>query len=322
MKKISLFLVLALLLGMLAGCGAYGFPFFGGEGGTAGGRNVHPLLFHITGPEGQESWLFGTIHVGDKRIDTAVEKIEPYLDACDALAVEFDIVAYEKDAAAQKAGMDAFLLTDGTKITDHMPAETYEKAAALLKEAGVSPELMQGYDLALWSQLAEQAAIMTKTDFDLESGVDRTLIHYCYERQIEVRDVESAELQYGLLAGFPDELNLLMLENTLNSLGVYKLSMNLLYNAWLRGNADTLEGLLNSESGSGTTEEESALLNDYYDAMLTQRNLGMRDKLVEWLEAGDKVFFAVGTAHLLGEDGLAELLRAAGYTVEQISYGG
>jgi uncharacterized protein YbaP (TraB family) len=98
--------------------------------------------------------------------------------------------------------------------------------------------------------------------------------------------------------------------------------MNLLYNAWLLGNASTLEGLLNSEGSSDQlSEEEAALMDEYYDVMLTQRNAGMRDKAVEWLEAGDKVFFAVGAAHLLGEDGLITLLRDEGYAVEQLSYG-
>lgn len=307
MKKLSILLVFVLLISMLAACT-----------GTTGAK-IHPMLFRVTGPEGQAGWLFGTIHVGDKRIDTAVEKLKPYLDESDALAVEFDIVAYEEDFAAQMQGMNHFLLTDGTKITDHMPAETYEKAAALLREAKVSPALMQSYNLAMWAQLVEQAAIMTKTDYDTESGVDRTLIHYCYDKGIEVRDVESAELQYSLLASFSDELNLLMLESTLDSLDNYQFSMNLLYNAWLRGSASTLEGLLTNDTGS-LSEEEAALMADYYDVMLTQRNLGMRDKAVEWLEAGDKVFFAVGAAHLLGEDGLIALLRAAGYTVEQVDY--
>ena len=74
------------------------------------------------------------------------------------------------------------------------------------------------------------------------------------------------------------------------------------------------------ESETELTEAQIALLEDYNDKMLTQRNLGMRDKAVEWLKAGDKVFFAVGAAHLIGEDGLVELLRAEGYTVEQLEY--
>ena len=314
MKKLSLLLAIVLLLSLLSGC-------FGGGSGKLDEADVHPLLYRVTGPEGQEGYLFGTIHVGDENVETAVNKIKPFLDESDALAVEFDIVAYEEDYAAQKRDMENFLLTDGTTITDHMPADTYEAAAALLEKAGLFPKLMQSYNTAMWSQLVEQAAVKTKTKYDMEIGVDRSLIKYCYDRKIEVRDVESAELQYGILLGFSDELNLLMIENTLDNLNSYGLGMSMLYYAWISGSEENLTSLLNGESGAAAlTEEQSALMEDYYDKLLTQRNLGMRDKAVEWLEAGDKVFFAVGAAHLLGDDGLVALLRAAGYTVEPVEY--
>lgn len=284
---------------------------------------VHPMLFHVTGENGREGWLFGTIHVGDRRIDTALQKLIPYLDGCEALAVEFDLVAYESDLAAQVKSMQQFVLSDGTRISDHMPKETFEKASALLDEAGLSPRFMEMYNLSMWSTLVEQAALITRTDFDMEIGMDRSLIRHCYDRQIEVRDVESAELQYSLLASFSDELNLLLIENTLDSLDEYGEGVQELYDAWLKGNYDELAATLEDEedeSETELTEAQIALLEDYNDKMLTQRNLGMRDKAVEWLKAGDKVFFAVGAAHLIGEDGLVELLRAEGYTVEQLEY--
>jgi hypothetical protein len=130
--------------------------------------------------------------------------------------------------------------------------------------------------------------------------------------------VESAELQYGLLAGFSDELNLLLIENTLDSLEDYGQAIDELYETWLAGSYEGLMEVLEEEDEGSEelTEAQKALLEDYNDKMLTQRNLGMRDKAVQWLEAGDKVFFAVGAAHLMGEDGLVELLRAAGYTVD------
>ena len=153
--------------------------------------------------------------------------------------------------------------------------------------------------------------------------MDRSLIRHCYDKQIEVRDVESAELQYSLLASFSDELNLLLIENTLDNLDEYGEEVQELYDAWLKGNYEELAAVLEDEedeSETELTEAQIALLEDYNDKMLTQRNLGMRDKAVEWLKAGDKVFFAVGAAHLIGEDGLVELLRAEGYTVEQLEY--
>ena len=352
MKKLSLLLTLVLLLTALVGCGKAPTPTEPASDATTtapldtspadttpadttpadstpaatepiDADAVHPMLFHVTGENGQEGWLFGTIHVGDERIDTALQKLLPYLDGCDALAVEFDLVAYELDLAAQMKSLTQFVLADGTKISDHMPKETFEKASALLGEAGLMPQVMEMYNLSMWSTLVEQAALMTRTDFDMEIGMDRSLIHHCYDRQIEVRDVESAEFQYSLLAAFSDELNLLLIESTLDSLDEYGEGVNELYDAWLNGNYDELTALLKDEEGESETdltEAQLALLEDYNDRMLTQRNLGMRDKAVEWLKAGDKVFFAVGAAHLVGEGGLIELLRAEGYTVEQLEY--
>ncbi len=291
-------------------------------------EDIHPMLFHVTGENGQEMYLFGTIHVGDERIETALDKLTHYLDDCDALAVEFDVVGYEEklmsDMELQIAYYTPYILNEGTDITDYMSVDTYRKASALLRKAGLMPSLMKRYNLAMWSQLVEQAAIMTKSDLNMEIGMDRALIRHCYDKQIEVRDVESADFQTSLLAGFSDELNLLMIENTLKNLENYGAQVDEIYFAWLGGDYDNIVEVLNSEMAGGEedlTEDQAALMEDYNDKMLTQRNLGMRDKALEWLKAGDKVFFAVGAAHLVDEGGLVELLRAAGYSVEQESYG-
>jgi uncharacterized protein YbaP (TraB family) len=54
--------------------------------------------------------------------------------------------------------------------------------------------------------------------------------------------------------------------------------------------------------------------------MSTDRNAAMLEAAKEYLESGDTVFYAVGLAHILAEDGLVNTLRSAGYTVEPVSY--
>ena len=337
MKKLtSIILALVLLLSLFAGCSDKTAPTSAPETKTpapvpettkapsnAGSADVHPMLFHVTGENGQEMYLFGTIHVGDERNSAALQKLTPFLDGCDALAVEFDIVAYEKDTAAQTRAVQQFILTDGTTVDQHMPAELFAQASELLGKAKLMPNLMKYYNLSMWSQLVEQAALLTTTSLDVNAGMDRQLIEYCYGKKLPVRDVESADLQYGLLASFSDELNLLLIENTLKHLDEYGAQVDELYSVWTKGNYDDILAVLNSEDEAQEeemTEAQKALVEAYNNKMLTQRNLGMRDKAVEWLKAGDKVFFAVGAAHLVDEDGLVELLRAAGYTVEQVKY--
>ena len=289
----------------------------------AGAEDVHPMLFHVTGPDGAEMYLFGTIHVGDGRMDVALDKLAPILEDCGALAVEFDIVAYEKrDTQTQMQDILPFILSNDTTIEDYMPPEMYAQAYELLQQAKLYPSLMKHYNLAMWAQLVESAALqLSCPELNVEGGMDRHLITFCYEKGIEVRDVESPELQYGLLASFSDELYLLLIENTLDNLDTYGDSTRELYEAWLSGDYDRILALVDGEDEEADetyTPEQLAMIEDYNYRMLDERNLGMRDRALEWLAAGDKVFFAVGAAHLVGDAGLVTLLREAGYTVEQI----
>lgn len=341
---IACLLTLCLLAALLCGCTAAGVvsPAASGTGPEASAsvpepsaapataerpvgipEDLHPMLFRVTGEGGQETYLFGTIHVGDERNAAALSLVAPTLDECDALAVEFDVLAFEEDMNAAAEMMMQFLLLDGTTAEDHMSAETYQAAAALLEEADLMPEMMKRFNLGMWAQLVEQAALMTQCDLSTEYAMDTYLIRYAYDRQIEVRDVESAALQYGMLAGFSDELNLLLIRETLDNLDGYGEQIDELYEAWCSGDFDAIQTLNETEAEEGEyTEEELALLEDYQRQMLDDRNLGMRDRAIEWMQAGDRVFFAVGAGHLVGDAGLVALLRAAGYEVEQVSGSG
>ena len=79
---------------------------------------------------------------------------------------------------------------------------------------------------------------------------------------------------------------------------------------------------------SEMTEEEVAeyesvkhLLEEYDEAMSYDRNDGMLEVAIEYLESDQVVFYAVGLAHLVDNyNGLIDTLRAAGYTVELVTY--
>ena len=285
---------------------------------------VSPLMWKVSDGEGHTLYLFGTIHVGDERNLAVLEKIAPVLDSCDALAVEFDLVAYESDRERAARDLMQYVLTDGTTITDYMPKELYERAGALLMEAGLFPALFKGYNLAMWTQLVESAMTMVCSDLDTEQGMDRHLILHAYDRGIPVLDVESAEFQMSLLNGFEDELYLLILEETLDGRDSYGEDIAALYELWLSGDRDSFwDYLAGEEEGDGDedyTGEQLAMIEDYTAKLLDERNLGMRDRAEEYLKSGQTVFFAVGAAHMANEVGLVRLLIEAGYTVEPYPY--
>jgi uncharacterized protein YbaP (TraB family) len=123
-----------------------------------------------------------------------------------------------------------------------------------------------------------------------------------------------------MFANFSRELQLLILEENLDfTVAEYSSELQELYEMWCAGDEAALRKML-AEEDDEMTAEELALYQEYVDKVIIQRNEGMLDVAVEYLESGETVFYAVGIAHLLQENGLVDTLRTAGYTVEQVSY--
>ena len=78
----------------------------------------------------------------------------------------------------------------------------------------------------------------------------------------------------------------------------------------------------NTENGNGDvlTPEEEAAAEEFGRTLVTDRNAVMIRAADEALRARKNVFYIVGIAHMLGEDGIVEGLRQLGYTVTQVSY--
>ena len=68
-------------------------------------------------------------------------------------------------------------------------------------------------------------------------------------------------------------------------------------------------------------EAYKPLIEEYEKTIGYDRNIGMLEVAKKYLESGDKVFYAVGLAHLLDAgNGLVDALREADYTVELVVY--
>lgn len=280
-----------------------------------------PLMWKVTGEGSGALYLFGTIHVGDEGTGTVLEKVTDTLASCDALAVEFDTVAYEKDALRVSRDIQRFVYTDGSTVKDHMPENIYKAAKTLMSRAGISSAYLDMYNPAMWSMFVEQAAVQVYSKLKPEQGMDTLLILRAYDLSVPVWDVESAELQYGLMNEFSDELYCLMMRQTMKMGKKYGEQLDALYAAWLAGDLEALMGEIDGEEEEEEelNERQIALIAEYNEVMLDNRNLGMAEKAKEYLKTGKTVFFAVGAAHMLGEAGVVRLLEDAGYTVEQFN---
>ena len=295
-----------------------------------------PLFYHVTGENGQEMWLLGTIHVGDERTGYLPQEIYNAFAASDALALECDTEAFdelvEEDDELSEEVSNYYFYSDGTTLESLMDEESYAQAVQLMKAVGSYNMNMPYAKPYLWSNAIDQFYLRQGYQLHGDQGVEERLHDWAEELDKEIREVESNMFQIEMLTGFSNDLQLLMLEESMETTaresweGVWEL-----YELWCAGDEAALREELSDEVDmTDWTEEEIAeyeaekhLIEEYNKAMSYDRNDGMLQKAIEYLESGDVVFYAVGLAHLLNNvNGLVDTLRDAGYTVELVSYAG
>ena len=283
--------------------------------------SITPLLYKVTDSEGNVAWLFGSIHVGEEYFYPLPDYVLDAYASSDALAVEFDIVTFETDFNAQIEALQQMVYADGSTIVDHISEELYNEAKAALKDLGMYNSALDYYCPAMWSSFIDSAMI-AQMGVDTTLGIDLYFLNRAHEEGKTILDVESAAFQYGMMAGYSEELQALLLESSVASVELMeesKADLMQLVDAWATGNEAEFGALINAEEEFESAEEE-ALYNEYQNAMITQRNLNMADFAEDALKSGEEVFIVAGAAHIVGAGAMAELLAQRGYTVEIVRY--
>jgi uncharacterized protein YbaP (TraB family) len=141
-----------------------------------------------------------------------------------------------------------------------------------------------------------------------EAGADRAIIGAA--GQARQRAFETAAQQVGFFADLSDTAQREYLIDTVNSVDEDAEGIDALSGAWERGDLDQLETLVLNDFRQSYPE--------LFQVIFTQRNHAWTDTLMQELDGAGVDFVAVGAGHLLGEDGLIELLRARGVSVERL----
>ncbi len=315
MKRILSIILIALLSVNISACAA-------SQDDNGGGKEEKPvtcapLLYEVTDGEGNKLYLFGSIHVGDDRMEEMPDYVMDAYEESDFLAVEADVVAFENDWSAMMECTQMMLCEEGKTIEDYLGEELFGELKAYLTEEGAYSALYEMYGPAMWQSMLE-LSIAEKSGLDSEKGADRMFLELAKDEEKEVREVESVVFQYDMMLSFSDELYQLMMQSTLDDIEGSVENTKELYEVWLSGDEEDFKKQVEDDI-SDATEEEIELYEEYKKAMLTDRNLGMLEVAKEYLDEGETCFFVVGAAHVVGEGALVELLRDAGYQVSIVS---
>ncbi len=258
------------------------------------------FLWRVSSDSG-EAYLLGSIHLAKPDLYPLDERIEEAFRATDNVVVEVDVS--QGDAAEQQAmAMQMGLYTDGSTVKDHLSPEAFAKFQSFLEERGLPLAVFQAF--RPWMSAATlQVLEMQRVGFDAEIGIERHFLGQAEQLDKPVHELETADFQLRMLAEMPDALQELFLISTIDEYSSFAERIDEMIASWQAGDATVLESMLLKDY------EEKPEMRPLYQRILIDRNVGMAEKITGMLEGGGKWFVIVGAAHLVGEQGLVELLR-------------
>jgi uncharacterized protein YbaP (TraB family) len=147
-----------------------------------------------------------------------------------------------------------------------------------------------------------------KLGFQAEQGMDLYFYKRAQSQKKSVRGLESLDFQIGLLCELDKEGGESLVKSTLVELKDAKMKFGELLEGWQKGDEARLEKILNEANRA-----EPELMK----RLVTDRNASWTPQIEQFVRGTNNVAVIVGAAHLVGKDGVVDMLRKRGWTVTQ-----
>ncbi len=252
-------------------------------------------------------YILGSVHLmkaGSRRLSPIIEKS---FKRARKLVLEVSPDAMNRPKVVQalrKKGM----FHDGKTLKQTLSKETYDLAKKRTAELGMNIEQMAKFKP--WSlSTVISSAQMAQLGYDPNQGVDKYFANKAKKARKEIVALETMEYQFACFDDMTPETQELMLLQTLKDVKAMESEFNQIVGSWAAGNIKAMESVLLESFGE---------YPEVYNRLIVERNHNWLPHIESYLAQGDSVMVVVGALHLVGKDGLIELLKQKGYTVEQL----
>jgi hypothetical protein len=262
-------------------------------------------FWEITG-RNNTVWLFGSVHVLHAS-DTSLPQVATDAYGKAEKVVEELVIDEVMGELAGAAGQKLQFLPEGQTLQAVVGPEIYSKLGGEARRLGIDLDFMTRMQPWFVAQQIEGLR-MLRAGFNPLNGVDMQIAVRARQDGKPIIGLETVDDQLGIFAGLSMDEQREFLRATLEETES-EAELRKLMQAWRDGDLKTLQAALRKGS-----EESPAL----FRKLTVDRNLRWIPQIEKMLQdRGNDYLVVTGALHMVGRDGLVELLRRKGYKVVQ-----
>lgn len=257
--------------------------------------------------EGKENtlWLFGSIHVLTEDHYPLAANVEEAFKASPKLVVEVDVVNTDL-LGMQQIMINAGTLPPGTTLRELFGESRYARASELASASGYSLEQMNTLRPWLVTMMLTMAEL-GKLGYTPDHGVETYFLNRAAALDKTIVELETVESQLSIFTDMDEKTEIAGLMHTLEQLPTMETEIQSLIKAWEEGSIEELEE---------TLLDEFADYPGLYKRLVTDRNRSWTKDFTQMLNnSEDDHFVMVGALHLVGDQGVVNLLREKGFKI-------
>lgn len=262
-------------------------------------------LWKVSG-EHATVYLLGSVHLFKAADYPLAAPIERAFTNAGVAAFETDIDEMER-RALQPETLAKTMLPPGQTFREQLSAQTYSLFTNYAVEVGLPLFVLE----RLRPVVAAVALVeleCNKLGFAPENGIDMHYYKLARQQGKTVIPLESVDFQLNLLTSFSKEETESLVKSAMEDIKTTQKEFADILKAWKSGDSAGLETLLNSMA-----VEAPAV----FKRLVTDRNERWVPKIEELSRGKTNAIVIVGAAHLVGKDGVVELLRKKDLKVAQ-----
>ena len=264
--------------------------------------------------------IAGTYHFDDPRHAANIAGLKPYITSASTVLVEAG--PEEEKALMQLIAKDpsTMVITEGLPLNQRLPPEVWDPLSEALSARGIPPfmtaKFQPWYVLTLLSIPPCAMSGMTKKP----KGLDGAVIDTAKAAGVPVRGLEPFDTLFKIFGGMTPEELTEMLVSSLAIEGMSEDYFTTLVDSYFAGESRQAWELMRHVSydmPGYSREQIDADFARMEELVSSSRNRTWIPVLTKAAAEGP-VFAAFGALHLSGEDGVLNLLKKEGFTLEEL----